>query len=554
MGITNQEISLQEANEVLFDGEKGFEDNQEKPDLKKSDQRLLQQKIVEEFTLSSVPYYKKPSVKIASIILLGCPLIWLVWSAFGSSPQAAEKKEENPYAQENEQLKVSLDEARQQLEEMNLQASIANQQKDIQLIEPVESTPAKKETEPQPKPQPAPVKVARTTQPDRPVARIQPVYKAPVVKEIDPMEQWLAQADRGYSRSSFNKPYLDEAIASAIPIPPPPTPDYKSERHLPLPETVVYSTVETTIAAKTEEIKPIPRTSLLNESRLTSIRKQPSLFDDDQLRARLNRGGEILASRNNPTRSFALEFQEQIEDSASSTENPEVVASSSTPIKTNKDFNNVTATKSSDSQSNSVEILDIGSKAKATLVEGIAWTQESFNQDRKYILYLEEGFENSRGKEVLQSGTRLIAQIERVSSSGLFTMKVTHIVKSFNEPKIPVPPGTLEILAKDGSPLQAKLKRKGNSDFLSDLGSVVAPGVERALDSSTNVLVNDNFSFTTSNSDPLTSGLSGAAKGASNLVRQRTRSNSNRSSTLSYFQFKGDRTVRVVVNDDFYIR
>ena len=534
MGITNQEISLQEANEVLFDGEKGFEDNQEKPDLKKSDERLLQQKIVEEFTLSSVPYYKKPSVKIASIILLGCPLIWLVWSAFGSSPIAAEKKEENPYAQENEQLKVSLDEARQQLEEMNLQASIANQQKDIQLIEPVESTPAKKETEPQPKPQPAPVKVARTTQPDRPVARIQPVYKPPVVEEIDPMEQWLAQADRGYSRSSFNKPYLDEAIASVIPVPPP-TPDYKSERHLPLPETVVYSTAETTIVTKTKEIKPIPQTPLLDESRLTSIRKQPTLFDDDQLRARLNRGGEILASRNNPTRSEELEFQEQVEDSASSTENPEVVASSSTPIKTNKDFNNVAATQSSDSQSNSVEILDIGSKAKATLVEGIAWTQESFNQDRKYILYLEEGFENSRGQEVLQSGTRLIAQIERVSSSGLFTMKVTHIVKSFNEPKIPVPPGTLEILAKDGSPLQAKLKRKGNSDFLSDLGSVVAPGVERALDSSTNVLVNDNFSFTTSNSDPLTSGLSGAARGASNLVRQRTRGSSNRSSTLSYF-------------------
>ncbi|MDJ0647136.1 MAG: hypothetical protein QNJ60_00380 [Xenococcaceae cyanobacterium MO_188.B19] len=562
MVLTNQEISLQEANEVLFDGEEGMKSNEDSSDLKKSDERLLQQKIVQDFTLSSVPYYKKPSVKMGSIILIGCPLIWLVWSAFSTSPQAAEKQEENPYSQENEQLLASLEEARQQLEEMNIQRSMAHQQKDIQLIEPVESAPAKKETESQQSPQPAPVRVARVTQPPRPAPRRQAVRRTPVVPvvqkeiipEIDPMTEWLAQADRGYSRTSFNKPNSETLVASSIPIPPPPTTLIRSERHLPPLSTVEPSTAETTIAANTREIRRIPKTPLLNESRLTSIRKQQSLFNDDQLRARLNRGGEILARGNDSLLTQAFEFQKQIGENGSSTENSEVLipqARSARRIKRKKR----TESEQTHSRSNSTKVLDIGSFAKATLVEGIAWTQESFNQDRKYILYLESGFENSRGIEVLPSGTRLIAQIERVSSSGLFTMKVTHIVKSFDEPKIPVPNGTLEILAKDGSPLQAKLKRKGNSDFLSDLGSVIAPGVERALDSgSSSLLVNDGFSFSTSNNnDPLSSGLSGVAKGVGDLVRDRTRRNSNRSSSLSYFQFKGDRTVRVLVNDDFYL-
>ena len=564
MVLTNQEISLQEANEVLFDGEEGMKSNEDSSDLKKSDERLLQQKIVQDFTLSSVPYYKKPSVKMGSIILIGCPLIWLVWSAFSTSPQAAEKQEENPYSQENEQLLASLEEARQQLEEMNIQRSMAHQQKDIQLIEPVESAPAKKETESQQSPQPAPVRVARVTQPPRPAPRRQAVRRTPVVPvvqkeiipEIDPMTEWLAQADRGYSRTSFNKPNSETLVASSIPIPPPPTTLIRSERHLPPLSTVEPSTAETTIAANTREIRRIPKTPLLNESRLTSIRKQQSLFNDDQLRARLNRGGEILARGNDSLLTRAFEFQKQIGENGSLTENSAVLTPQARSARRIKRKNRTGSEQTrTGSRSNSTKVLDIGSFAKATLVEGIAWTQESFNQDRKYILYLESGFENSRGIEVLPSGTRLIAQIERVSSSGLFTMKVTHIVKSFDEPKIPVPNGTLEILAKDGSPLQAKLKRKGNSDFLSDLGSVIAPGVERALDSgSSSLLVNDGFSFSTSNNnDPLSSGLSGVAKGVGDLVRDRTRRNSNRSSSLSYFQFKGDRTVRVLVNDDFYL-
>jgi len=148
----------------------------------------------------------------------------------------------------------------------------------------------------------------------------------------------------------------------------------------------------------------------------------------------------------------------------------------------------------------------------------------------------------------------LIAKISEVSSAGLFFMEVTHIVKSFDEPKIPVPQGTLEIVSKDGSPLKAEVKQKGSSDFWTSAGAIIAPGIERALDDADSLLVdNDSYSVVSRNDNPLTSGLSGVAEGASDVLSDRMRNRSNRNSVVPYFQFDGDQTVRIRVNEDFLL-
>ena len=141
----------------------------------------------------------------------------------------------------------------------------------------------------------------------------------------------------------------------------------------------------------------------------------------------------------------------------------------------------------------------------------------------------------------------MIAQISKVSREGLFSLKISHIVRGFDQPKIDVPPGTLEIVAQDGSPLRANLKQEGNSNFLSE---VVAPGVEAVLNSSANNLTG---SYSGVSSDPLSAGASGVARSTSNLIRQRMRGSGRSSRNLSYFVFEGDQTVRVVVNEDFIL-
>ncbi len=534
--MMSEKIPMEEVNKILFPEqfEKSKGETQEEVNSSKPEPNLLKQRNLSgELNLEKVPYYKRPTVQIAFVILVGFPIIWLFWAAFDVKPQAAENPAPpNPYLKENEQLKASLEEMRQQIDEMNLQKSLASQQQDIPIVEPGKTDEPETQPEPTPAVQPKPVRVV--AQPPRPIPQPRVVYRQPLTRpvaqtkvepEIDPMEQWLAQADRGYSVTSFNKPHSNSVLASV------PPPVIRSQTY-PIPTEPVTQSSDPPPEIVTHHPSPRPRTqaSLLDESRLAVIRDEPSLFNDEQLQDRLNRGETILAKRTryvstnteeeptNTTVSEALAFQNNI-----------------TRVDTNR-------------------LLDIGAKAKATLVEGIAWAQQSFNSDRKYILYLEEGFKNTGGIEVLPSGTRLIAEIDLVSSSGLFTMKVTHIVKSFDEPKIPVPPGTLDIIAKDGSPLQAKLKQKGNSDFLSDLGTVIAPGVEKALDSTGNLLVNDGDGVTVfrtnRNDDPLANGASGVARGVSNLFRDRVRSNR---STISYFEFKGDQTVRVVVNEDFYL-
>ena len=353
------------------------------------------------------------------------------------------------------------------------------------------------------------------------------------------MEQWLAQANRGYSVSSYQKTGIARSVvASNRPTPgveAPKTWSSESDGSVRENRPQVNEPIQVaTVRAETPPERLKTNSRLLDESHLRDRNKELP-WNDKQFQARLSRGRNILAQKKTvpPPRSSSSSTAQRLPPNFVTTRNNE---------------RQVTTR-----NNNRTKLLDLGSQAKATLVEGIAWTGARIS-NRKYILYLESDFKNSGGLEVLPKGTRLIAKISEVSSAGLFFMEITHIVKSFDEPKIPVPQGTLEIVSKDGSPLKAEVKQKGSSDFWTSAAAIIAPGIERALDDADSLLVdNDSYSVVSRNDNPLTSGLSGVAEGASDVLSDRMRNRSNRNSVVPYFQFDGDQTVRIRVNEDFLL-
>lgn len=201
----------------------------------------------------------------------------------------------------------------------------------------------------------------------------------------------------------------------------------------------------------------------------------------------------------------------------------------------------------------SVTMLDIGSVGRAQLKNGIAWTQ-SGPPPRKYLLTLNEPFLNTQGEEILPSGTRVIAEITNASGAGVFFMDVTRILTE--EGSHTIPPGAMQIISHDGSPLKAELRKLEDNRFWQDFSAAVAPGVERAMGSLANegesLILQGNRSVITSssgNSNPLAAGVSGVANGVSQVLTNQMQQG-HQAQPVPYFWFPSGATVQIVVYDD----
>ncbi len=198
--------------------------------------------------------------------------------------------------------------------------------------------------------------------------------------------------------------------------------------------------------------------------------------------------------------------------------------------------------------------LNIGSVGRAQLKNGIAWTQAGPADNRKYLLTLSEPFLNTQGEQILPAQTRIIAEITNASGAGVFFMDVTQILTEDGSRAIP--PGAMQIISHDGSPLKAELRKLEDNRFWQDFSAAVAPGVERAMGSLANsteslVLQGSRSVITSSNggSNPLAAGVSGVASGVSQVVGDRMR-DKNQVQPVPYFWFPSGATVQIVVYDD----
>lgn len=545
-----KDVPIEEVNRILYGEDKTDENEKDSP--RKQNERLLKQKKLKSFKLEPIPYYKKPLVQITFVGLCGFPLIWMLMSAFtnGSSPKT--EKVESLEEKEKEELKTSLDEAQRRIQELTIAQALQTQETEVVLPEETEEEGEKDETAEMPKvvkssaPQPVAQQVVyRRTTNERPKVtprRVEPEVIEEKEPEIDPMEEWLAQTQRSYSVSSRLQAAKNrEQSNPLVSLKPPDRVKVASNIEVGIEDRVTEPQMEVATRPINKQIE------LLDNNYLRKATREKTLWSDRELRSRLELGEQVEAPE---VKLVAIDPSKLV------TQNGELILRKEAKVKeavqreikpgNSKDINN---------------LLDIGSFGLATFSEGIAWSEASSLNNRKYVLHLKEGFKNSADIEVLPKGTRLIAKITQIGRTGLFSMEVTQIISNLEEPIISVPSGTLEVIAKDGLPLRAKLKQTGSSDTLSNLGAIVAPGIEEAFDSladsADSLLLNDgDRSIVRSDGrrNPLASGLSGVANGASEVLKAQIDSRNNQSnSRISYFQFEGGQTVQIVVNENFEI-
>lgn len=126
-------------------------------------------------------------------------------------------------------------------------------------------------------------------------------------------------------------------------------------------------------------------------------------------------------------------------------------------------------------------------------------------------------------------------------------MEITQVIHEGQRTEIPA--GYLVVEGKKGSPLKADLKQKGDSDFWGDVASIAAPGIERALDQTSETIVVQNGSvFRSDSRDPLASGISGVIDGANKTLNRRL--NNQRETVVSYFQLDSNKTVYLRAYED----
>lgn len=464
--------------------------------------------------LDPVVYYKNPIFQTFAVFMLGTPLVWLLWSAFSPPSQSPNSNVEPAVDNKKAKMQEALDKERAKNQALLTENALQEQRnQEIKVVTPdstAEEAPktTTKVSQPvQPKPiTTTPVKTIRPQsqpQPQQIISTIEPkiVVEQPEPK-IDPMEKWLASANRGH--------YVTTAINR----------NTATDHNVLKPSATLVSNNK--YSQKPIENKyPLYADSILDK-RLDS---SAELYDTDELRRRIkySEGYPSSASLSTLANNPLLKLADQSHVSSSDTEKK----------------------------------LDIGSSVEAVFESSVVWTNESVrSQDnKKYLLRLKEGWKNNLEEEILPEGTRLIAEVTEFSSSGLLFMEVTEIIMGTK--KITIPSGAIQIESKNGSPLKAELKQKGNSDFASDLGSIVAPGIERAFDSLSNsadtLIFDDKDSsiLRTRNSreNPLASGVSGAANGVSNVLNRRLQRNDT--SVSAYFQLDRGEQVRLIVYQDF---
>ncbi len=548
--MVKTEQSMEEVNSLLFNDEpqqaEEFDYREQDTDGKeqKTEPRFLKQKglSTELEELETVPYHKRPKVQAAIMLAVALPVGWLMVTAFSpQEPRNAQLPSNRTNDPENTLLKASLVRERQRNQNLMIEKGLRAQKLEVVPVKAKPSAvPKSQPISSPPKPisrassAPQPIYIPRrvpTPLPPRaiprPVAypsaaivakpRISPaiskstssIKQAGAEPELSPMEQWLAAANAGHYVATQGE---DTAYGSEA-------------------QPVAYTRADQTDSypmADVEEASTDQAASYspTGQDSSTSTRSSRDMPTYEPLTPQGN------ASVQQPQTTASLPQQNQTPQSQA----PNPVQS--IPPNPNR-------------------LLDIGSTAEAVLADSIAWTSDGQAQhlNLKYLLHLESGFKNRLGAEILPQGSTLIAQVTGKTDSGFFYMEVTQILQP-NGSKTPVPQGAVQVVAEDGSPLKAGLEKKGRR-FLANAASILAPGVERVMDSVANsaeslVLKDGNRSVISTSgksSNPIASGIAGLANGASKVATEGLEPPKT-DTAVPYFKFPGGKTVRVYVNQD----
>jgi len=578
--MVKTEQSMEEVNSLLFNDEaeqvEQFDYRAQEAKEHKTEPRLLKQKglSTELEELETVPYHKRPKVQAAIMLALALPVGWFMVTAFSPQEPHNAQLQARPDDPENSLLKKSLVLERQRNQNLTIEKGLRAQKLEVVPVKAKPSAvPKSQPISSPPKPisrassAPQPIYIPRrvpTPLPSRaiprPVAypsaaivakpRISPaiskstssIKQAGAEPELSPMEQWLAAANAGHYVATQGE---DTAYGSEA-------------------QPVAYTRADQTDSypmadaeeANTDQASGYPSAEP-NSSSIEQAASYPSARANGSTAERAasypptgpDSSTSTRSSRDIPT------YEPLTPQGNASMQQPQTTAL--LPPQQNQTPQSQAHNPVQSIPPNSNRLLDIGSTAEAVLADSIAWTSDgqAQNLNLNYLLRLESGFKNRLGAEILPQGSTLIAQVTGKADSGFFYMEVTQILQP-NGIKTPVPQGAVQILAEDGSPLKAGLEKKGRR-FLANAASILAPGVERAMDSVANsaesLVLKDGdrsvISTSGKSSNPIASGIAGLANGASKVATEGLEPPKT-DTAVPYFKFPGGKTVRVYVNQD----
>lgn len=462
----------------------------------------------------NIVYFKNPWIQIATLSIVAVPGLWIIMSVF-DSPKQTKQATASVVDEEIIRLQNAMAELEEKNRSLQLQQALSEQEA-IEVVIPHPPEPAKNKVEepkaPKPRPAPPPKTVTKPRPAPPPKAITKPQPAPPPEPKIDPMEEWAKRANQGlYASSSL--PIRQETVADVA----------RQNKSQYVANRTAY--LETTPKQEDRVIQNLysGEGSLLSDSRVKERIDNNSLYSTETVRERLRQPLAPPPTKLPQTSSLEIE--------------PAITKDDSTIALNNRE----------------TQTLDIGSTAKAKISSSITWTSQYQDMNRKYLITLEEDFKNIAGEKILARGTRLVAKAQNLDGSGLINLEIVEIIKTTGE-KISIPPKVMMVEGKNGSPLKADLKRKGDSNFLAELGSVIAPGVEEALDTTADSITfnGENNSFSSirnRNRSPLASGISGVAEGTGRALDRRL-SRNRRESVVTYFQLDGGTTVNLIVYED----
>jgi len=283
--MTKASVPIEEVNSLLFDDEtQEFNSNKHTGDTgqqetQKTEPRLLKQKeLSTDFEqLEAVPYYKRPLVQVAAVLVVAIPVGWLLISAFSPgepiSPQI--QSANRPENIQNQLLQKSLDQERKKNQDLSIQNGMKNQR--LEVI-PVAQSP---KPEPKVVNRPAPVTAppVQYVLPRRSVA-----YYNPPIQYFRPVPQVVkSQLDDTPLRHS-------KSSTTVVTTPPPPTLEQQQQKLLALSSVGIFgsntvandtSTVDSQATTTSTRVSEKPLRDDISSSRKTSYETQT--FQQSQL-------------------------------------------------------------------------------------------------------------------------------------------------------------------------------------------------------------------------------------------------------------------------------
>lgn len=521
--MTKPEQSMKEINSLLFDDKAEVFDginHNANAQQQKIEPRLMKQRGLSSDMeqLEPVPYYKRPMVQVAVLLVFAVPTGWGLISAFTTPEEISNSQTQlatNTYNKQNQLLQQSLEQERKKSQDLAIENGLRVQQ--MEVI-PVKTKPSPQSPHAKPISAPPEPTIVHTTAPRRTYVSQQPIITSRPSPSLPP---------------SRPVSYTSSPSRPASYTPPP------------------FRPVAPTIS------KP-----------LAPVKIEPKVDPVQQWMAAANignYGGMSSVSNSQTTASVPSDDSYQTADyqtGSTTTGNSDWQLSGGLgrpPAQTNSktEINSQQSSYQEVNYSTAATNVVVGTRVNGKLETPIAWSGKLENPGQNFLIQLTEPIKAADKSIAVPNRAYLVAQVSDATESGLIQMSVSSVVVTENgqTSERPISPGAILILGKGGRPLKASAQ--GRSSRNADLGMAILSGVSNVTglinqpSSQSAFSSGGGFTTTTTNRNP--NYIAGFGQGAAQAIvgEMQRRNQQTRQSTQSeprVFVLNQGTSVQVFVN------